>query len=125
MAESRIVYGFHAVTSRLRQQAAGVMEIYLDSSRHDARSKDLVKVAGERGVRLIAVDAHRLDGLTGNASHQGVAARVPAMPLKHDLDDVLNSIEGPALLLILDGVQDPHNLGACLRVADAFGVHAV
>ncbi len=125
MADTRIVYGFHAVVSRIRQQAAGVQEIYLDSSRHDARAQDLTKLAASHDVRVIAVDAQRLDGLTGNARHQGVAARVAAIPLKHDLDDVLESISGPALLLVLDGVQDPHNLGACLRVADAFGVHAV
>ena len=125
MADSRIVYGFHAVVSRLRQHAAGVAEIYLDASRNDARTQDLSKLASTHAVRIIAVDGQRLDGLTGNARHQGVAARVNAMPLKHDLDEVLESISGLALLLVLDGVQDPHNLGACLRVADAFGVHAV
>ena len=125
MADGRIVYGFHAVISRLRQHAAGVQEIYLDASRHDARAQDLTKLAASHAVRIIAVDAQRLDGLTGHARHHGVAARVAAVALKHDLDDVLDNINGPALLLVLDGVQDPHNLGACLRVADAFGVHAV
>src|SRR5471030_888110 len=125
MADGRIVYGFHAVISRLRQHAAGVQEIYLDATRNDARAQDLTKLAGSHAVRIITVDAQRLDGLTGHARHQGVAARVVTLQLKHDLDDVLESISGPALLLVLDGVQDPHNLGACLRVADAFGVHAV
>ncbi len=125
MSEGRIVYGFHAVISRLRQHAAGVQEIYLDASRNDARAQDLTKLAATHAVRMIAVDAQRLDGLTGNARHQGIAARVTTLPLKHDLNEVLESINGPALLLVLDGVQDPHNLGACLRVADAFGVHAV
>jgi 23S rRNA (guanosine2251-2'-O)-methyltransferase len=125
MADGRIVYGFHAVISRLRQHAAGVQEIYLDALRNDARAQDLVKLAEQHAVRIMMVDAQRLDGLTGHARHQGVAARVGAMQLKRDLDEVLESISGPALLLVLDGVQDPHNLGACLRVADAFGVHAV
>lgn len=125
MAEARIIYGFHAVTSRLRQQASAVQEIYLDATRHDARVQDLISLAHRHSIRVMTVDARRLDGLTGNARHQGVAARVSAAPLKHDLDEVLDSIEGAALLLVLDGVQDPHNLGACLRVADAFGVHAV
>jgi 23S rRNA (guanosine2251-2'-O)-methyltransferase len=66
-----------------------------------------------------------LDGITGNASHQGVAARVEAVRLAQDLDEVLGGLTEPALLLVLDGVTDPHNLGACLRVADAMGVHAV
>src|SRR5476649_251934 len=125
MADTHIVYGFHAVVSGLRQHAAGVQEIYLDGTRNDARAQDLVRLAGSHAVRIITVDAQRLDGLTGHARHQGVAARVVTLQLKHDLDDVLESISGPALLLVLDGVQDPHNLGACLRVADAAGCHAV
>src|SRR5450759_2574772 len=125
MADTRIIYGFHAVTSRLRQHAAGVQEIYLDGTRKDARAQDLVRLAGSHAVRIITVDAPRLDGLTGHARHQGVAAQVAAPPPRHDLDAVLEDLKGPALLLVLDGVHDPHNLGACLRVADAFGVHAV
>lgn len=125
MADTRIIYGFHAVTSRLRQHAAGVQEIYLDGTRNDARAQDLVRLAGSHAVRIMAVDGGRLDGLTGHARHQGVAARVLAAPQRHDLDEVLDALQGPALLLVLDGVKDPHNLGACLRVADAFGVHAV
>lgn len=125
MAEAHIVYGFHAVVSRLRQNASSVQEIYLDGARTDARMQDLIKLAGSHAVRIMTVDAGRLDGLTGHARHQGVVARVLAVTVKRDLDDVLENISGPALLLVLDGVQDPHNLGACLRVADAFGVHAV
>jgi 23S rRNA (guanosine2251-2'-O)-methyltransferase len=125
MNETHIVYGFHAVVSRLRQHTAGVQEIYLDSARNDARARDLVQLADSHAVRVITVDAQRLDGLTGRARHQGVAARVVMAKPRHDLDEVLENIDGLALLLVLDGVQDPHNLGACLRVADAFGVHAV
>ncbi len=125
MSETRIIYGFHAVISRLRQHAASVQEIYIDGARNDARAHDLVKLAGSHAVRIITIDAQRLDGLSGHARHQGVAARVVMAKPRHDLNEVLESIHGPALLLVLDGVQDPHNLGACLRVADAFGVHAV
>src|SRR3972149_7401975 len=125
MTDTRIIYGFHAVTSRLRQHAAGVQEIYLDGLRNDARAQDLARLACRYGVRIRAVDGGRLDGLTGHARHQGVAARVLAAPQRHDLDAVLDELQGPALLLVLDGVKDPHNLGACLRVADAFGVNAV
>ncbi len=76
-------------------------------------------------MRIIPVDGKRLDGLAGHARHQGVAARVNAAQKVQHLDDVLDTLTEPALLLVLDGVQDPHNLGACLRSADAFGVHAV
>ena len=63
--------------------------------------------------------------MVGNAHHQGVAAHIDASRSHVDLEDVLDTLIEPALLLVLDGIQDPHNLGACLRVADAFGVHAV
>ena len=123
--ETRLIYGFHAVTSRLRQKAAGVREIYLDTARGDRRARDLAQAAQARGVRVILVEGVRLDGMTGHARHQGIAARVEAAAPAQDLDDILAGLSEPALLLILDGITDPHNLGACLRVADAMGVHAV
>jgi 23S rRNA (guanosine2251-2'-O)-methyltransferase len=125
MSEAHFIYGFHAVTGRIRQNAASVREIYLDQSRSDPRARELGRLAAERGVRLVLVDGARLDGMTKHARHQGVAARVEALELARDLDSVLAGLEEPGLLLILDGVTDPHNLGACLRVADAMGVHAV
>jgi 23S rRNA (guanosine2251-2'-O)-methyltransferase len=125
MAETRIIYGFHAVTSRLRQSADSVKELYLDAAREDRRSLDLLKAAETRGARVMRVDEKRLDGMTQNARHQGVAARIEVARLPTHIEDVLETLEEPALLLILDGVTDPHNLGACLRVADAMGVHAV
>jgi 23S rRNA (guanosine2251-2'-O)-methyltransferase len=125
MSEARLIYGFHAVTSRLRQQAAAVKELYLDQSRSDRRAKDLAQLAAERGVRVMMVDGARLDGMTQHARHQGIVARVEPVALARDLDSVLGALSEPALLLILDGITDPHNLGACLRVADAMGVHAV
>jgi 23S rRNA (guanosine2251-2'-O)-methyltransferase len=125
MAEARLIYGFHAVTGRLRQGAAGIREIYLDPERGDRRAKDLARLAGERGVRVMMVDGARLDGMTQHARHQGVVARVEAAVMPRDIHEVLDRLTEPALLLVLDGVTDPHNLGACLRVADAMGVHAV
>ena len=123
--EAKIIYGFHAVASRLRQNAASVKEIYVDPSRGDRRAKDLVQAAQARGVRVMLVDGARLDGMTRHARHQGVAASVEPARLARDLDEILDALAEPALLLILDGVTDPHNLGACLRVADAMGAHAV
>ncbi len=125
MAVLHTLYGFHAVISRLRQNAASVKEIYMDSARHDRRAQDLTRLAESHGLRIMQVDAKRLDGMTGNARHQGVAVRAEAVQLPTHIDDVLEALTEPALLLILDGVTDPHNLGACLRVADAMGVHAV
>jgi 23S rRNA (guanosine2251-2'-O)-methyltransferase len=125
MSQLGLIYGFHAITSRLRANAATVKEIFLDAARSDRRAKDFAQLAESRGVRVMLVDARRLDGMTGNAQHQGVAARVEQIKLPTHIDDVLDTLTEPALLLILDGITDPHNLGACLRVADAMGVHAV
>jgi 23S rRNA (guanosine2251-2'-O)-methyltransferase len=125
MAESRIIHGFHAVTARIRQNADSVLEVFVDTQRRDPRARDLLKLAESNGLRIIQVDGKRLDGMAGTTRHQGVAARVDAAQKVQHLDDVLDTLTEPALLLVLDGVQDPHNLGACLRSADAFGVHAV
>ena len=125
MAAIRFIYGFHAVASRLRQRSKSVHEVYLDPTRRDARSRDLSKLAESFSVRVVAADTSRLEGMASGGNHQGVAAKVDVVDLAVSLDDVLDLVEGPPLLLILDGVTDPHNLGACLRTADAAGVHAV
>ena len=126
MAERRFIYGFHAVIAKLRHSPEDVAEIYLDQQRQDARARDLVKLAETHKRRLIVVDSSRLDGMAGgHARHQGVVALVTGTQRALKLDDVLDTLTEPALLLVLDGVQDPHNLGACLRVADAAGAHAI
>ena len=128
MSDARILFGFHAVLSRLRQHGASVQEILIDRDRLDARMKDLLKMAEVAGVRTMEVDRARLDGIAGmNGRHQGVIARVVDTPIPYKaIHDILESdLTEPPFFLILDGVEDPHNLGACLRVADAMGVHAV
>lgn len=120
-----VVFGFHAVTSRVRVRAESVREIFVDMKRVDKRMQDLIAVAKARNVRVMQVDAARIDGLTGHARHQGVLALVEPTVLPQFIDDVLEPLTVPPLLLVLDGVTDPHNLGACLRVADAAGAHAV
>jgi 23S rRNA (guanosine2251-2'-O)-methyltransferase len=122
--EPRIVFGFHAILARLRSDPVSVLEIFVDEARNDARSRDLAALAERHGVRLMRVPTKRLDGFDSGARHQGVVARVTVKSLGDDLDDVLQAIEHP-LLLVLDGVTDPHNLGACLRVANAAGANAV
>ncbi|MGW8270501.1 MAG: 23S rRNA (guanosine(2251)-2'-O)-methyltransferase RlmB [Burkholderiales bacterium] len=122
--EPRVVYGFHAVLARLRADPASVVEIFLDETRGDARARDLVSLAERAGVRVLRVPAKRLDGFYGGGRHQGVVARIAVKAARESLDEILEQVEKP-LLLVLDGVTDPHNLGACLRVANAAGVHAV
>ena len=122
---TKILFGFHAVTVRLKTAPESIAEIHVDSTRRDARMRQFVLRAQEAGAKVVDSDADRLASLAGNPRHQGVVARVSALAVRHSLDDVLDDVEGPALVLVLDGVTDPHNLGACLRVADGAGAHAV
>ena len=122
--EPRVVFGFHAVLARLRADAASVLEIYLDETRGDARARDLAAAAERSGVKLMRVPTRRLDGFYGGGRHQGVVARIEVKSAADTVGELLDQVEKP-LLLVLDGVTDPHNLGACLRVANAAGAHAV
>ena len=124
-ATTRILFGFHAVTVRLKTAADSVLDVHVDSSRRDARMRQFVARAAEAGARIVDSDDARLSQLAGTPRHQGVVARVTPLPQRHSLDEVLDEVEGPPLVLVLDGVTDPHNLGACLRVADGAGAHAV
>jgi 23S rRNA (guanosine2251-2'-O)-methyltransferase len=118
------VFGFHAVLARLRADPSSVLEIYLDETRNDARAKDLAAAAERAKVHLMRVPTKRLDGFYGGGRHQGVVARIEVRNAADTLEEVLEGIERP-MLLVLDGVTDPHNLGACLRVANGAGAHAV
>ena len=120
----KTLIGFHAVTSRLRQRPETIHEIYVDSARSDGRTRELRSLAKRLNVRVILVDGKRLEGLAG-ASHPGVVAQAEPVNMPQFIDEVLEGLDEPPLLLMLDGVQDPHNLGACLRVADGAGAHAV
>jgi len=125
MSAPKVLYGFHAVGVRLKTAPGSVIEVYFDASRRDARMRQFMARAQEAGVRLIEADGARLAKLAGSLGHQGVAARVQALEMARSLDDLLDGVQGPPLLLVLDGVTDPHDLGACLRVADGAGAHAV
>jgi 23S rRNA (guanosine2251-2'-O)-methyltransferase len=101
--EPRVVFGFHAVLARLRADPQSVLEIFLDETRNDARGKDLAAAAERAGVRLMRVPTKRLDGFYGGGRHQGVVARVAVKSLGESLDDVLQGVEQP-LVLVLDEV---------------------
>jgi 23S rRNA (guanosine2251-2'-O)-methyltransferase len=125
MSAKNTLFGFHAVGVRLKTAPASVNEVHVDAARRDQRMRQLVERAQAAKVRVLDSDDAQLTQLAGTARHQGVVARVTPLPQTHSLDDLLDAVEGPPLLLVLDGVTDPHNLGACLRVADGAGVHAV
>ncbi len=123
--DKRVLAGFHAVGARLRHAPDSIEMIYVDERRRDARMNDLQQRAKLLGVRITPTDVQRLRGMAGEAPHQGVVALAAQLEHAVSLDDVLNEVDARTLLLLLDGVTDPRNLGACLRVADAAGVSAV
>jgi 23S rRNA (guanosine2251-2'-O)-methyltransferase len=128
MSSSKVLFGFHAVGVRLKTAPQSIIEVYFEPTRRDARMRQFLDRAREAGVRLIEADGLRLAKLAGSHGHQGVAARVEPMAQAHSLDELLEQLEEQGtvpLLLVLDGITDPHNLGACLRVADGAGAHAV
>lgn len=126
MSNTQLMYGLHAVQSLLKRHPDRVLELRLAERRDDPRMRALEALARERGTKILRVDAQALQKALGEVSHQGVAAEV--LPLAPWSEDDLVSALGEArspLILALDGVQDPHNLGACLRTADACGALAV
>lgn len=121
----QIICGIHAVWGRLKKHPSSIYEIHFVNSRHDKRIAELQAFSAKQNIRMVLQDGAALDRLCAGVRHQGVAAKVEALILPQHIDDVLDDLTEPALLLILDGVQDPHNLGACLRTAEACGAHAV
>ncbi|OOZ34771.1 23S rRNA (guanosine(2251)-2'-O)-methyltransferase RlmB [Solemya velesiana gill symbiont] len=127
MSQGQLVAGVHSVRTALKHGAGSVLEIWVEARRRDRRIKEVIGLAKAAGLRVAQVSREELDALVPGANHQGVVARteVPAALSEKDLKNLLQDIEDKSFLLILDVVQDPHNLGACLRSADAAGVHAV
>lgn len=121
------IFGLHAVLSALEQTPEYVDAIWLDAQRSDRRAQEIAQVAQRAHIKVHEVPRAKLEQLTDGARHQGVVARYRARPAlgEHELRALLTNLNTPALLLVLDGVQDPHNLGACLRSADAAGAQAL
>ncbi len=122
-----VIVGWHAVLAALRSPGSSVREVWVRRGREDRRSAELVQLAGERKVTVKTVDVQALDDRAEGVNHQGVLAFMQGSQLLDEagLDQLLDGLTHPPFLLVLDGVQDPHNLGACLRTADAAGVDAV
>ena len=127
MSKSELIYGIHAVDALLEKQPERVIEVYTLKGRDDQRLTDITEKAQQWGVSVQAMQRKSLDEKSNGEQHQGVIARIKAAKIltDNDLEPILNKLSEPPFLLILDGVTDPHNLGACLRSADAAGVHAV
>jgi 23S rRNA (guanosine2251-2'-O)-methyltransferase len=128
-SSSKNLFGFHAVGVRIKTAPTSVFEVFYDVQRRDARMRQFIDRARDSGIKLVESDGLRLAKMCGSHGHQGVVARVDALAQVTSLDELLENLEASGvknpLLLVLDGVTDPHNLGACLRVADGAGAHAV
>lgn len=118
------IYGIHAVQSLLEHASENVQLITVLSGKPNARLQSLIDTARGLGIKVVMSTREELDQLVSGAKHQGVVAEILAEQTAVSLEQLLSQKPQP-FLLILDGIQDPHNLGACLRVADAAGVDAV
>ena len=123
----QLIFGFHSITSLIRANVSNIINIYLDDSRKDGRMHELLSLLQEHNINYHLFNKERLDELMPKAKHQGVIAEIRQQQIKYTtLEDLVEVDQKNNLLfLILDGVEDPHNLGACFRVADALGVTAI
>jgi len=122
-----LITGIHAVESALKNDPDNITQVWIAENKRNQRVKELIHHAQKRGLIAHRADMALLDKLAKTHQHQGVVAeyQTPASLTEDDLLDLLDNLDAPPLLLVLDGVTDPHNLGACLRTAEGAGVHAV
>ncbi|MGE4596852.1 MAG: 23S rRNA (guanosine(2251)-2'-O)-methyltransferase RlmB [Methylophilaceae bacterium] len=127
MNQDKIIFGFHSITSHIRLDPSSIKEVYIDENRSDGRVHDLMKLVETHQIKYHLTTKNRLDGFVSSGRHQGVIAKVHEVKNKYvTIEDIVEvDRDESVLLLILDGIEDPHNLGACFRVADAMGVHAI
>lgn len=127
MSSTIYQYGLHAVQSLLDHQPERVKCLWVLQARHDEKLMQILQLAKQQNIRIEKIGRDALDQKVKNANHQGIIAE--CMPVKsyseHELPQLLERIEGVPFILVLDGVQDPQNLGACFRTADAAGVHCI
>lgn len=126
MAKNMVLAGFHAVGARLRNAPDSVLTVYVDPSRHDKRMVQMREELDAAGIRVMHASHERLSGMVSkDVPHQGIVAMAKELDMGMSFDELMDEIRPDSLFLILDGITDPRNFGACLRSADAAGVHAV
>lgn len=126
MAKNMVLAGFHAVGARLRNAPESLVTVYVDPSRHDKRMIQMREELDKAGVRVMHASHDRLNGMVSkDVPHQGIVAMAKELDTGMSFDELMDQIRPDSLFLILDGITDPRNFGACLRSADAAGVHAV
>jgi len=124
---SQYIFGLHAVESAIEQTPDDVTGLWVDDRRRDKRMNHILEMASQKGIKVHSADKRELASMAFDGKHQGIVASVkpPRVYSESDLDSLLDNLSESPFLLILDEVTDPHNLGACLRSADAAGVQAV
>ncbi len=126
MAKNMVLAGFHAVGARLRNAPDSILTVYVDPSRHDKRMVQMREELDAAGIRVMHASHERLSGMVSkDVPHQGIVAMAKELDMGMSFDELMDEIRPDSLFLILDGITDPRNFGACLRSADAAGVHAV
>lgn len=127
MKKQELIYGFHAVKTALKTRPRDVMQLMMQANRHDQRLTELTDLATTYKIPFETLSKVKLQDLLGEVNHQGIVAKCKPLSAwtEKELMDCVESSTDRMILLVLDGVQDPHNLGACLRSANAFGVTAV
>jgi 23S rRNA (guanosine2251-2'-O)-methyltransferase len=121
------IHGIHAVQTAIENDAGNIIRLYVDTHKQTKRLTQLLSEAKKRGLKAEYADSKQLDKIAKTNKHQSVVAeyKVTTQYSENDLFDLLTKLNETPLLLVLDGVTDPHNLGACLRTSEATGVHAV
>lgn len=127
MVSEELLFGLHTLTAVLENTPHLILQLYILQERKDQRLQSLITVAEKQGIKIQALTRQQLDKLVPGVQHQGVIARcrIAQRYSEDDIETLLTQLKVPAFLLILDGIQDPHNLGACLRTANTAGVHMV
>ncbi|MDO8954696.1 MAG: 23S rRNA (guanosine(2251)-2'-O)-methyltransferase RlmB [Gammaproteobacteria bacterium] len=127
MSKLETIFGLHSVNAKLDSASNTIHDIYILEGRKDQRMQQILNAAKNAGIRVSFCDRKALDDKSAGENHQGVVAICEPSNIytEADIPKLLESIEGRPLILVLDGVEDPHNLGACIRSADAAGVHFI
>ena len=127
MSKTIIIFGFHAIQAQLDSAPEGFVRVFTLDNRNDQRIGQIVQQLEQLGIKSAKSNKQQLDKLTKNQTHQGIAAEIllPILPNQNELISFISKLEHSALILILDSIQDPRNLGACLRSANAAGVDCV
>jgi 23S rRNA (guanosine2251-2'-O)-methyltransferase len=127
MSKSIYIYGFHSIESQLNSNPEYILKLFIQSGRNDARMRKMTSLLNNLKINFLKIDKNELDRLAKGEPHQGIIAEVllPSLPGQKALIDFVTKISSIPLILILDSIQDPRNLGACLRSANAAGVDCV